>query len=363
MSVIEKFYFAFSLIPEIGPATFSKIKNHFKNLENAWNSNSTKDFVAAGISQKAAEKIITKKSKINPNLEFENHQKQNIEIITKESKEYPELLKEIRSSPFVLFCRGNIDLLHEKQIAIVGSRNHTNYAKQVVEKIIPDLGRAGLAITSGLAQGVDSLSHAQALENEIPAIAVLGSGIDEKTVKGSFTYGLLRQILKNDGLVISEYPIGFSANKFTFPARNRIISGLCLGTLVIEAAEKSGSLITAKYALEQNREVFAVPGNIFSPVSVGTNNLIKEGAKPVTSAKDIFLALNFQADLPTKNDLPEFRDGIEEKIYKMLSFEPMHIDKIAKKANLNSATTSKKLSIMELSGIVKNVGGGMFIRN
>lgn len=358
-----KHILGFSLIPEVGPATFSKIKKHFKNLQDAWTENSSEIFVAAGISQKVAEKITAKKSLIDLDRQYEQCQCQQIAVIPKGTEKYPKLLNETSSAPFVLFCRGNAELLHEKQIAIVGSRNHTNYANLVLEKIIPDLGRAGLIVTSGLAQGVDSLAHRQALKNEIPTIAVLGSGIDDRTVRDSFFYPIFQEILENGSLVVSEYPVGFFANKFTFPARNRIISGLSLGTLVVEAAEKSGALITARHALEQNREVFAVPGNIFSPVSVGTNTLIKEGAKPVTTVMDIFLALNFHFEFSTSAKKTQFDDKIEELIYKILSFEPLHIDKIAKNAKLDTTTVSAKLSIMELSGLAKNIGGGMFIRS
>lgn len=377
-----KYLLGFALIPKIGPARFKKIKKHFPNLEEAWQSNLS-GFVNAGIDKKTAEKIVATKNKINLEQALEQIEKEGIKIIPnpeyhpKHSKSgeipdqvqddsdlYPKQLAETKSAPFVLFCKGNTELLNKKQLAVVGTRKPTVYGKQIVEKIIPQICNAGLVITSGLAMGIDSLAHKTALENNSPTIAVLGSGLGDEIVERSFFRNLAQEMLDKNNLIISEYPPNFQANKFTFPARNRIISGLSLGILVVEAGERSGTLITSKYALDQNRDIFAVPGNIFSSQSVGTNKLLKQGAALITSSDDILEAFNFitSPSIQNKKEI-KFEDDLEEKIYNKLSFEPLYIDKIASLCKLDSSVVSAKLSLMELKGIVRDVEGGRFIKN
>jgi DNA processing protein len=248
-------------------------------------------------------------------------------------------------------------------LAVVGSRKISSYGQQVIEKIIPEIVRAGLIITSGLAIGVDYYAHQITLENEGLAVAVLGNGLSEKIMRRTSSYNLYRNIIRQSGVVISEFPPFFEASKFTFPVRNRIISGLSLGTLIIEAAEKSGSLITAKHALEQGREIFVIPGNIFSSQSVGANQLLKEGAKCVTNANDILETFNFSFNLSKKDSFISFEDETEEKIYKMLSFDPMPFDLLIKKIQLSPAELSAKISLMELKGLAKTIDGGRVVKN
>lgn len=360
----EKNYaLGFSLIPNIGLAAVKKLKKKFKTLEKAWHGKNAGDFVFADLKTRSAEAISSGKNKINLENELALLQKEELNFISFWDKEYPEQLRQTSCAPLILYYRGNISLLKEKQLAIVGSRKLTNYGQQAIEKIVPDIVYAGLAITSGLAMGADSYAHQITLENNGQAIAVMGNGLSWKITRGSFSYNLLKEILSNNGLVLSEFPPFFEANKFTFPARNRVISGLSLGTLIVEAAEKSGSLITANYALEQNREVFAIPGNIFSPESAGTNKLIKEGAKCVTSSNDILEALNFISNFSDSKKDFIFEDKDEEKIYKLLSFEPILIDSLIKKTGMNSGMLSAKLSLMELKGMAKTISGGKVIKN
>lgn len=210
-----------------------------------------------------------------------------IEEISIESKDYPKQLKQIYNPPLKLYILGNKELLKQTGVAIVGARNATEYGKKISEQISKQLSEVGINIISGLALGIDTYAHLGTLqENSIgKTIAVLGSGLDKIYPKENIE--LARCIIKSGGCLVSEYPVGTSANKLNFPQRNRIISGLSKGVLVVEAGEKSGSLITADFALEQGREVFAIPGDINKENSKGTNELIKQGAKIVTSYIDI----------------------------------------------------------------------------
>src|SRR3989344_3588610 len=192
-------------------------------------------------------------------------------------KDYPKLLVQIPDPPQQLYCRGNLELLNSECFAVVGTRKLTSYGKEATQKIVIGLVQTGFTIVSGLAMGIDAVAHQTALDTGGKTIAILGGGTDDRSIGPQINFRLAINILKSDGLIISEYPEGFHANEKTFPQRNRIISGLSRGTLVIEADEKSGALITAHCALDQNRDVFAVPGSIFSSKSLGTNTLIEKG--------------------------------------------------------------------------------------
>ena len=223
--------------------------------------------------------------------------------------------------------------------------------------------RAGLTIVSGLALGIDGIAHRAALDAGGLTAAVLGTGIDDATIYPREHFNLAKSIIENGGALITEQPPKTPSLKQNFPARNRIMAGLALGTLVIEAAENSGSLITAGFALEQNREVFAVPGDIFSPQSTGTNRLIKNGAKLVTSAADILEELNISRTQPALAlKIFEPKTDEEKIIWKNLSNEPLHIDKISKMTRLDTAAVASVLSALEIEGAVKNIGGQNFIR-
>lgn len=358
----EKYLLGFALLPDIGPVRFEKIKHNFPSLETAWQSTQNTEFIRAGFSPKMANQLIEHKNRID----LEKYQRllarDQIAVIGKDDPLYPAQLKEIFHAPFALFCRGNLDLLKQNQIAVVGTRRPSLYGLQVTEKIVPQLVRDGLVVTSGLAQGIDSLAHQNTLNKQGRTIAVLGSAVDDDVLKQNPNCSLAWDILDKNGLILSEYPPLFLANKNTFPARNRIISGLSLGTLVIEAGQKSGALITANYALEQNREVFAIPGSIFSSQSIGSNQLIKKGAKPVLSIEDILETFNLMLRPAPVPDQLTFDDPLEEKIFQQLSFEPVHINQIAIKLKLDIPKISTKLSLMELKNLAKSSGSGKFIR-
>jgi len=357
-----KYFHAFNLFNErIGPVRFKKLLGHFGSLEEAWKNGGTQDFILAGLEEDLAREIILRRPQIDLNKELEKLNKENIGIITILDEDYPKLLKEIYDAPPIMYIKGSLQPEDEFAIAVVGTRKLSTYGQQVASQISRELAQAGLTIVSGLALGVDTLAHLAALEQKKRTIAVLGSSVDRFSVFPSQNRSLAEKIVQN-GAVLSEYPIGAPALAHHFPNRNRIVSGLTLGTLVVEAPEKSGAIITANHALSQNREVFAVPGSIFSNTSAGPNNLIKSGAKLVASAQDILEELNLKnlaQNITAQEILPDTLE--EELILKILSHEPVVVDKIVQATKLNTATINSTLALMEIKGKIKNLGGMQYV--
>lgn len=284
-------------------------------------------------------------------------QRDSIQVLTTSSDAYPVLLKETGMQPFALFVRGDISLLSAvPTVAVVGTRRMSDYGKQVLREIIPPLVRAGVVIVSGLAQGVDGLAHEIALEHGGKCVAVLGNGVN--TIFPSHHKHLARKILDTGGTIISEQGVGVPGLKQNFPARNRIISGLSKATIVVEAKEKSGSLITAKFALEQNRDVFAVPGNIFLPNQRGTNRLISEGATPIYSVPFLMDQLHLGTEeQKEQGTLPvAVFDSPEEKLLYEHLREPRSIDELSVELRKGVSELAQTLSLMEIKGMVKNLG-------
>jgi len=290
-----KYFNAFNLIKGIGPISFKKILSHFDSLEKAWSAN-LNEFNQVGLNQSTLEQIKYQRPKINPDREMEKLIKEGIGLITINDKAYPELLKEIYVPPSLLYIRGNLKSSDRISLGVVGTRQLSTYGHRITPLITADLVRAGLTIISGLAKGIDTLAHKAALKANGRTIAVLGSGLDKKSIYPQVNQHL-SEIISQKGALLSEFPIDTKPFAQNFPQRNRIVAGLSLGVLVIEAPKKSGALITARNALEQNRDVFAIPGSVFSHNSFGPNNLIKLGAKLVNQASDILDELN----LPNKN--------------------------------------------------------------
>lgn len=284
----------------------------------------------------------------------------NIRKITSQDKEYPDILKEISGPPKELYIKGKIINQDKVAVAVVGTRKYTQYGKQVTLDIAGKLAKLGITIVSGLAKGIDTFAHQAALENNGRTIAVLGSGLDKESFYPPPNYCLSDKISQH-GAVISEYPAGTHGTQFTFPERNRIISGLSLGVVVVEAPEESGALITATLALEQNREVFAIPGSIYEKNSYGTNRLIKMGAKLVIDVDDILEELNLSHLLttPKKKIKPENKE--EEIIISLLSLKSTHIDEIIKKSGLSASAVNSTLVILELKKAVRNLGRNNYI--
>ncbi len=282
---------ALSLIPNLGPVSITKIMRVYPNLEDLWRDSNTN--IKKNLGNIIADKIFPAIYNINAYKLEEEINSSEIKYITIIDKEYPYLLKQIYDSPIVIYYKGNINAFNnEKYLAVVGPRKISSYGLQIIPYLLNSIAKENITIVSGLAIGVDSEAHKVAIKNKKNTIAVLGSGIDNNSIYPKQNLGLVQEIIDNNGLIISEYPPGTSPKPQNFPRRNRIISGLCQATLIIEAAERSGSLITAYQALEQNREVLAVPGHILLTNSVGTNKLLQRGARPIVSSEDILEIYN-----------------------------------------------------------------------
>ncbi len=284
-----------------------------------------------------------------------------MQTLFKKNPAYPPLLKEIKSPPEQLFILGDLPPLDAPTIAVVGARRCTNYGARVAHEITLALAQAGIVIVSGLAYGIDQTAHTATLDAQGKTIAVLGCGLDQLTSTEQKL--LAKRILESQGAIVSEFALGAPPFKANFPRRNRIISGLSLGTLVIEATASSGSLITAKFALDQGREVFAVPGSIHSETSRGTNGLLKTGAHVVTSAHDVLdvlglsgVALTREATVPPKAETKE-----EAILLPLLTKQPVHLDEIIRKSGLPTSTVSSCLMMMEIKAKVRHVGGNYYI--
>jgi len=356
-----KYWLGLAKIPCIGPKRFNKLYKSCSSLEDAWNVPMTK-LEQLGFGEKCIAEFIRMRAEINLDQEMENHEKEGITILTLEDEEYPRLLKETYDPPPTLFYRGALPSNDNFPLAVVGSRKFSDYGKQATQMITSELARNGLIIVSGLALGIDGIAHQACLGANGKTIAVLGCGIEKSNIYPVHNKILSEKIINAEGCVISEHPIGVPPLRHHFPQRNRVISGLSLGALIVEAAEKSGALITARFALEQNREVFAVPGTITSQTSFGTNNLIKMGAKPVTSAQDVLDALNLKqaTDYIAAQEITA--DSADEaKLLEQLSKEPIHIDELIRLTKMPSSAISSTLTLMEMKGKVRHLGAMKYV--
>ncbi len=352
---------AYNLLPELGPIKLGRIFKNSNNLKDVWDSASTNNYINFGIDQKTAEIIARHTKKINPEAEFEQLSEHGIKILLPSNPAYPALLHEIPSPPPILYIRGRAEALNGLNLAVVGTRKISPYGKQVILTLVPELGMRQLNIVSGLAFGVDALALQTAVDAGMNTVAVLATSLEDVCISPQSNFTLSQKILDN-GCLISEYPLGTQVYKNHFPVRNRLISGISAGTLVIEADEESGSLITANYALEQNRQVFAVPGSIFSQVSRGTNSLIKKGARLVSSAKDI--AEEFNLDLQVRISPVNVKASSAEEtaVLEVLKSGTSSMDTIIRETKLPAAKVIIAISLLELSGRIKNLGNGTYGR-
>jgi DNA processing protein len=288
-----------------------------------------------------------------------NHQNK---ILTFLDDNYPENLKHISNLPIILYCSGNIELLKKSQLAIVGARNNSVYGKNATNKICTGLQNSQLSIISGLAYGIDTLAHKFAIENNLSTIAVVGTGVD--IIYPSSNRELYERLLKTNNLIISELPLGTAPLRHHFPQRNRIISGLAKGVVIVEAAKKSGSLITAQLALEQNKEVFAIPGSIFSKTSEGCNELIKQGAKLVCDINDILEEITPHSTItpkpnePSKDNNSKNLNPTEKTILDNIDTELTTLDAIITRSNLPYNQVVSCLLELELESLIESVAGG-----
>lgn len=353
-----KYWVSFSKVPGIGRVKISQLLEYFTTLAVAWDAPAA-ELKKAGLDSRSVTAIVSLRSRIIPDAEIDNLSKYKVKAITCNSPDYPQRLKEIHDYPPIIYVRGALLSEDECCVAVVGTRRATAYGRQVTEEIVTDLSKNKITIVSGLAKGIDSIAHRAALDAGGRTVAIFASGLD--TVYPAENVRLAREIIER-GALISEYPLGTRPKADNFPRRNRILSGISLGVLVVEAGEKSGALITAEQALQQNREVFAIPGSILSPTSRGTNNLLQQGAKLVRNYLDILEELNLAMvtqQLEMKELLPT--DKTESLLLKQLSAEPTHIDQICRQSGLAAALVGGTLTMMELKGMVKQVGGMNYV--
>lgn len=352
----EKLYWlGFSLFPGVGAKKFSFLLEQFQSAKNAWeaDAHSLQEVLGEALTQK----LLAFRTRISLEKEVERLINKKISFITLRDSTYPTLLKKISLPPFLLYAKGNISLLHHpKPIAVVGTRKITSYGQEVTQMITRDLVAADCVIVSGLAFGVDAVAHATTLEHKGQTIAVLGSGVDYCTPASN--QPLYNAILQHDGLIVSAVPPGTKPNKGSFPARNALIAGLSLGTIVTQGSADSGALITANYAKKFERPVFAVPGPITSAVSQGIHLLLKNGAVPIASAQEILDTLVI-LDTPKKKGTKSFAgvSSEEKEILNVLANDSLHFDAIVRTIGKDSKTIGSLLSVLELKGIVSNRGG------
>jgi len=349
-----KYWIGFSRIPGIGRVRIFQLRSYFGNLELAWKATEV-DLKQAGLDQKIAETFLSLKPKINPDSEIEKLERYQVTALNSEDSRYPQRLREIYDYPPIIYLRGNPLNQDEPCLSVVGTRRPSNYGRQVAEEITRDLAQCKVTIISGLARGIDSIAHRTTLDVQGKTVAVLASGLDN--IYPQENTKLARDIMEQ-GTLVSEYPLGIRPKPEYFPMRNRIMSGLSLGVLVIEAGKKSGALITALQALEQNREVFAIPGSILSATSQGTNELIQQGAKLVCNFNDILEELNLATATPQQLNIQEFMASNESEniILKLLCAEPIHIDEICRRSGLGMAEVGSTLAMLELKGATRQIG-------
>lgn len=363
-----RYWLALSFIKDVGPITIKRLLSVFHSPERILRATFNELRDVDNISELRAKKIHEFDEWQRVEQELDAIKDSTIRIIKYTDPDYPENLRQIEDSPILLYVNGSLVKEDKYAVAIVGSRNMTLYGKKITEAIASELASYGLTIVSGMARGIDTVSHTSALKAGGRSIAVLGSGLDNPYPPENIK---LFESLSNNGCVISEFPLGTPPNKENFPKRNRLISGLSLGVIVVEAAINSGALITANYALEQNREVFAIPGNISSRNSEGTNTLIKKGAKLVQKVDDILeeitphlkgLLCSAKNSGGTFSENPHGLEITDEEkaICNILDSEPKHIDLIARETNIQPARLLGLLLSLELKGIVKQEEGKRF---
>ena len=353
-----KYWVGFSLIPGIGRVKLTQLENYFGNLEDAWGATPA-ELKQSGLDSGSIRAITSWQPKISLEAEMEKLDRYGVRVLTCHDQDYPSRLKEIYDYPPLLYVRGSLLPEDEWCLAVVGTRRATVYGRQVTEEIVADLARSRITVVSGLAKGIDSIAHRSALEAGGRTIAIFACGLD--IVYPAENANLARSIIQR-GALISEYPLGTRPKADNFPRRNRIMSGLSLGVLVIEAGNTSGAMITAHLALEQNREVFSIPGSILSPASTGTNRLIQEGAKLVGDYTDVLEELNLMNvahQMEMKEVVPP--SETESLLLKQLGAEPTHIDKVCRSSSLPMSTVSSTLAMMELKGLVKQVGNMNYV--
>jgi len=359
--VDEKAYWiGFNKVSGIGAARLSALLEHCGSAEAAWRA-PLHTLQQVGLDRRSIENLVKARQQLDLELELRRVRQAGVKVITWLDADYPANLKELENTPPLLYVRGELEDADIWAIAIVGTRRASVYGREVARTIAQDLADAGVTIVSGLALGIDTIAHKVAVEAGKRTIAVLGSGVDQ--IYPGDNRSLAARIAAN-GAVISEYPLGTRPEAGNFPPRNRVISGLSKGVVIVEAPRRSGALITARFAAEQGRDVFAVPGNILNPGSAGCNELIQQGAAPLLSAQDVLTQLDFEHLISRQHAqrlVPA--DPEEARILEYLTQEPRHVDDIVRQAALPPPQVASLLTLLELKGYVRQVGAMSYVRS
>ncbi len=354
-----RYWVGFSRVPHIGPVRLRHLLDRFGSIEVAWNAGPAA-LRSTQLPRQAIESLLYHRPRIDLDEEMECLERHGVRALSWESQDYPPLLREIDAPPPVLYVRGSIVDADEFAVAVVGTRRASTYGKEAARVLVTGLVESGVTVVSGMAYGIDAMAHRTALEAGGRTIAVLGCGLD--WVYPTKHRSLSKSIAEH-GALVSDYPLGTKPEAHNFPPRNRIISGLSLGTVIVEAGRRSGALITLQYALDQGRETFAVPGTIFSGPSKGTNGAIKRSeAKLIENVQDVLVELH----LTHARQQQETRRVVgatpaEESLLTHLSREPIHMDELVRRTGLPTATVSSSLALMELRGVVRRVDNTSYV--
>jgi DNA processing protein len=345
----------------IGPVRFQRLLEICGGARDAWQA-SDLELAAAGLERRTADSLRRLRQRTTPEAVARRLAQLDIRALTLLDDQYPSSLRQVADAPPVLFVRGAVVPADDLAVALVGTRRATVYGRSVADRLARDLAAAGVTVVSGLAKGVDTAAHLASLEAGGRTLAVLGNGLDQ--IYPPENGALARRIADpGRGALVSEFAPGVPPDAANFPRRNRLISGLSRATVIVEAGERSGALITADFALEQGRDVLAVPGSIFSPMSAATNQLLRQGAIPVTSAYDILEAIGAAAQPPAAlaRDVPEL-SPVEATLWRALTGEPRHADELARTLGLSSGEVAATLALLELKSLARQVGSMLYTR-
>lgn len=357
------YWVGFTLVPNVGRVRVGMLERHFGSLEAAWLAPADA-LRAAGLPASIANAVVQTRLAMDPRRELQRASDAGVHVLTWHDDSYPPSLRDIPDLPPVLYMKGTLMPGDLRSITVVGTRTPTSYGREAAHQLASDLVRSDVTVVSGLARGIDGVAHRAALQAGGRTVAILGSGLD---VIYPPEHRQLAHDIEQNGAVLSEHPLGAKPEARNFPRRNRLLSGLSLGTLVIEAAKGSGTLSTVKHALEQNRDVFCVPGNIYSPASELTNALIQEGAKPVMRVEDILEELRIAPTMASREGrAPQPTQPLsaeEAAILDALDFDPRHMDEVCRATGFPIRVVSGALAMMEMNGLVRQVGRLHYIRS
>ncbi len=349
---------ALSQVTHIGPVRLGRLRDRFGELGLAWNADERE--LKRVLDERTCRAVLSARASVDPAVVLDRVERTGAKVTTVLDDDYPRILREIPGPPPVLYYRGTLQAQDETTVAIVGTRRATSYGREVTTRVASDLASAGVTIVSGLAKGIDGYAHRASLDAGGRTIAVLASGVD---IIYPPEHRQLAERIEESGALLSDYPPGTKPDAPNFPARNRIISGLSVATIVVEAPARSGALITVGFAADQGRDVYAVPGSILSHASEGTNKLLRQGATILTSAADLLEDLRL-APIPPGEQAAQIAFPItdeERAIYALVTAEPQHIDELAYSASLTISQASALMTMLELKGLVANAGAQHFV--